>query len=83
MSDRSLGDSQVPCRHGIFRVVADLLASVTHSDEWPVETHGLTKRFRENIAVNDVEDLPLRASSRESTRDDLTPQSRSTPATAR
>ncbi|MGP0030836.1 MAG: ABC transporter ATP-binding protein [Acidimicrobiales bacterium] len=25
------------------------------ADEWAVETHGLTKRFGENIAVNDVE----------------------------
>ena len=35
--------------------MTDLLASAKPSDEWAVETHGLTKRFGENIAVNDVE----------------------------
>jgi ABC-2 type transport system ATP-binding protein len=35
--------------------MTDLLPSVQLSDEWAVETHGLTKRFGENIAVNDVE----------------------------
>jgi ABC-2 type transport system ATP-binding protein len=35
--------------------MTDLLASPKLSDEWAVETHGLTKRFGENIAVNDVE----------------------------
>jgi ABC-2 type transport system ATP-binding protein len=29
--------------------------SVTGDGEWAVETHGLTKRFGDNIAVNDVE----------------------------
>src|ERR1700691_852068 len=35
--------------------MTDLLVPVTQSDQWAVETHGLTKRFGENIAVNDVE----------------------------
>jgi ABC-type multidrug transport system ATPase subunit len=35
--------------------MTDLLASATPSAEWAVETHGLTKRFGDNIAVNDVE----------------------------
>jgi len=35
--------------------MTDLLASATPSSEWAVETHGLTKRFGDNIAVNDVE----------------------------
>src|ERR1700691_1377420 len=35
--------------------MTDLLVPVTRTDEWAVETHGLTKRFGENIAVNDVE----------------------------
>ncbi len=29
--------------------------STDSSDDWAVETHGLTKRFGDNIAVNDVE----------------------------
>ena len=33
----------------------DVPATIEPSDEWAVETHGLTKRFGENIAVNDVE----------------------------
>jgi ABC-2 type transport system ATP-binding protein len=35
--------------------MTDLLASATPSAEWAVETHGLTKRFGDNVAVNDVE----------------------------
>ena len=35
--------------------MTDLLASTKSSDQWAVETHGLTKRFGENVAVNDVE----------------------------
>jgi ABC-2 type transport system ATP-binding protein len=35
--------------------MTDLLPSAKVSDEWAVETHGLTKRFGDNIAVNDVE----------------------------
>jgi ABC-2 type transport system ATP-binding protein len=35
--------------------VTDPSATTKPSDEWAVETHGLTKRFGENIAVNDVE----------------------------
>jgi ABC-2 type transport system ATP-binding protein len=35
--------------------MTELLASIKPSDEWAVETHGLTKRFGDNIAVNDVE----------------------------
>jgi ABC-2 type transport system ATP-binding protein len=35
--------------------MTDLVPSAKLSDEWAVETHGLTKRFGENIAVNDVE----------------------------
>jgi ABC-type multidrug transport system ATPase subunit len=35
--------------------VTDLLPPAKLSDEWAVETHGLTKRFGDNIAVNDVE----------------------------
>jgi ABC-2 type transport system ATP-binding protein len=35
--------------------MTDGLPSAELSDEWAVETHGLTKRFGENIAVNDVE----------------------------
>ncbi len=31
------------------------LATINPSSEWAVETHGLTKRFGENTAVNDVE----------------------------
>jgi len=34
--------------------MTDLLSS-PNSNEWAVETHGLTKRFGDNIAVNDVE----------------------------
>ena len=33
----------------------DVPATIEPSDEWAVETHGLTKRFGEDIAVNDVE----------------------------
>jgi ABC-2 type transport system ATP-binding protein len=35
--------------------MTELLPSAKLSAEWAVETHGLTKRFGENIAVNDVE----------------------------
>jgi ABC-2 type transport system ATP-binding protein len=35
--------------------MTDLLAPPKQNDEWAVETHGLFKRFGENIAVNDVE----------------------------
>ncbi len=35
--------------------MTDLLAPPGLTDEWAVETHGLTKRFGDNIAVNDVE----------------------------
>jgi ABC-type multidrug transport system ATPase subunit len=35
--------------------MTELLPSAKLGDEWAVETHGLTKRFGENIAVNDVE----------------------------
>src|ERR1700729_3761540 len=35
--------------------MTDVLAPPGRSDEWAVETHGLTKRFGDNIAVNDVE----------------------------
>jgi ABC-2 type transport system ATP-binding protein len=35
--------------------MTDLLAPARPSDEWAVETHGLTKRFGDNVAVNDVE----------------------------
>src|ERR1700726_4413723 len=35
--------------------MTDVLASPKQSGEWAVETHGLTKRFGENVAVNDVE----------------------------
>jgi ABC-2 type transport system ATP-binding protein len=35
--------------------MTDLLAQPGRTDEWAVETHGLTKRFGDNIAVNDVE----------------------------
>jgi ABC-2 type transport system ATP-binding protein len=35
--------------------MTDQLAPPNHSSEWAVETHGLTKRFGENVAVNDVE----------------------------
>jgi ABC-2 type transport system ATP-binding protein len=43
--------------------MTDLLASPNRTDEWAVETHGLTKRFGENIAVNDVELLVPRGSA--------------------
>jgi len=35
--------------------MTDLLVAPDQTSEWAVETHGLTKRFGENIAVNDVE----------------------------
>jgi ABC-2 type transport system ATP-binding protein len=35
--------------------LADRAPAATGSDQWAVETHGLTKRFGENVAVNDVE----------------------------
>ena len=35
--------------------MTDVLATIHTSDEWAVETHGLTKRFGDNTAVNDVE----------------------------
>ncbi len=35
--------------------MTDLLAPPRETDKWAVETHGLTKRFGDNIAVNDVE----------------------------
>jgi hypothetical protein len=35
--------------------MTELLAAVKRDDEWAVETRGLTKRFGDNIAVNDVE----------------------------
>src|ERR1700729_1329645 len=35
--------------------MTDVLAPPGRSDEWAVETHGLTKRFGQNVAVNDVE----------------------------
>ncbi|MGO8860656.1 MAG: hypothetical protein ACLQRH_07795 [Acidimicrobiales bacterium] len=35
--------------------MTDLLAPRNQTDEWAVETHGLTKRFGDNVAVNDVE----------------------------
>jgi ABC-2 type transport system ATP-binding protein len=35
--------------------MTDLLARPTHTDEWAVETHGLIKRFGDNVAVNNVE----------------------------
>jgi len=36
-------------------LTTDLLVAPEQTSEWAVETHGLTKRFGENIAVNDVE----------------------------
>ncbi len=47
---RSLGASA-----GCSKRMTDLPASPNRTDEWAVETHGLTKRFGENIAVDDVE----------------------------
>jgi ABC-2 type transport system ATP-binding protein len=35
--------------------MTDLLGAPEQTSQWAVETHGLTKRFGENIAVNDVE----------------------------
>jgi len=35
--------------------MTNILGSPSRSDEWAVETRGLTKRFGENIAVDDVE----------------------------
>ena len=35
--------------------MTDLLVAPDQTSQWAVETHGLTKRFGENIAVNDVE----------------------------
>jgi len=35
--------------------MTDLHACPNRTDEWAVETHGLTKRFGESVAVNDVE----------------------------
>jgi ABC-2 type transport system ATP-binding protein len=35
--------------------MTDPSATTKPNEEWAVETHGLTKRFGENIAVNDVE----------------------------
>ena len=36
-------------------LLADGVAERAEDSHWAVETHGLTKRFGENIAVNDVE----------------------------